>query len=81
MSDILASGRAIRTLNIIDEFNREALWIEIDTSISADIVVRVLEMIGLWRALPHQICMDHGPELISRKMMDGFAKMAYACNT
>jgi len=52
MSDSLASGRAICTLNIIDDFNREALWIEIDTSLSAERVMRVLEMIGSWRCLP-----------------------------
>ena len=32
MSDSLASGRAFRTLNILDDFNCEALWIEVDTS-------------------------------------------------
>ncbi len=33
MSDNLSSGRAFRTLNILDNFNREALWIEVDTSL------------------------------------------------
>jgi putative transposase len=73
MSDSLANGRAIRTLNIIDDFNREALWIEIDRSLPADRVVRVLEMIGSWRGLPQQIRMDNGPELISHRMV-GWAR-------
>ena len=73
MSDSLASGRAIRTLNIIDDFNREVLWIEIDTSLPAARVVRVLEMIGSWRGLPQQIRMDNGPELISHRMV-GWAR-------
>jgi putative transposase len=68
MCDSLASGRAIRTLNVIDDFNREALWIEIDRSLPAERVVRVLEMIGAWRGLPQQIRMDNGPELISHRM-------------
>jgi putative transposase len=68
MSDSLSSGRAIRTLNIIDDYNREALWIEIDTSLPADRVVRVLEDLLLWRAAPTQIRMDNGPELISQRL-------------
>lgn len=68
MSDSLSTGRAIRTLNIIDDYNREALWIEVDTSLSAERVVRVLENIMLWRATPKQIRMDNGPELISQRL-------------
>jgi putative transposase len=65
MSDSLASGRAFRTLNIIDDFNREILWIEIDTSLPALRVVRVLDMLAAWRGYPQQIRLDNGPELIS----------------
>ena len=54
MHDSLANGRTIRTLNIIDEFNREGLWIEVDTSIPAARVVRVLDMLALWRGYPKQ---------------------------
>lgn len=68
MSDSLASGRAFRTLNILDDFNREALWIEIDTSLPAERVIRVLEMLLLWRGSPKQIRMDNGPELISHRL-------------
>jgi putative transposase len=68
MSDSLSSGRAIRTLNIIDDYNREALWIEVDTSLPAERVVRVLENLLLWRATPTQIRMDNGPELISHRL-------------
>jgi len=45
MSDALSNGRAFRTLNVIDDFNREALWIEVDTSLPAERVVRVLEQL------------------------------------
>ena len=68
MSDSLVNGRAIRTLNIIDDYNREALWIEVDTSLSAERVVRVLENLLFWRAVPKQIRMDNGPELISQRL-------------
>jgi putative transposase len=68
MSDSLASGRAFRTLNILDDFNREALWIEVDTSLPAERVIRVLEMLISWRGCPSQIRTDNGPELISRRL-------------
>jgi putative transposase len=68
MSDSLASGRAFRTLNILDDFNREALWIEVDTSLPAERVIRVLEMLIEWRGCPKQIRMDNGPELISGRL-------------
>jgi putative transposase len=68
MSDSLSTGRAIRTLNILDDYNREALWIEVDTSLPAERVVRVLENLLFWRAAPKQIRMDNGPELISQRL-------------
>lgn len=68
MSDSLACGRAFRTLNIIDDFNREALWIEVDTSLPSERVIRVLEMLALWRGYPKQLRTDNGPELISQKL-------------
>ena len=68
MSDSLTSGRAFRTLNIIDDFNREALWIEIDTSLPAERVVRVLEMLITWRGGPKKIRLDNGPEFISHRL-------------
>lgn len=68
MSDSLTSGRAFRTLNILDDFNREVLWIEIDTSLPALRVIRVLDMIASWRGYPSQIRMDNGPELISQRL-------------
>lgn len=68
MSDSLASGRDFRTLNILDDFNREALWIEVDTSLPAERVVRILDTLITWRGCPAQIRMDNGPELISHRL-------------
>jgi putative transposase len=65
MSDSFAGGRKFRTLNIIDDFNREVLWIEVDTSLPAERVIRTLEMIAAERGYPVKIRMDNGPELIS----------------
>ena len=68
MTDSLINGRAFRTLNVLDDFNREALWIEVDTSLPAERVMRVLEMLTLWRGYPTQIRLDNGPELIAHKL-------------
>lgn len=68
MSDALQSGRKLRTLNLIDDFNREALAIEIDTSLPAERVIRVLEQVIAWRGKPKRIRVDNGPEFISTKL-------------
>jgi transposase InsO family protein len=62
MSDVLTSGKRFRTLNIIDGYNREALAIEVDTSLPAARVKRVLEEVIAWRGKPAQIRTDNGPE-------------------
>ena len=50
------------------DYNRQALWIEVDPSLPAERVVRVLENLLLWRATPKQIRMDNGPELSSQRL-------------
>jgi putative transposase len=74
MSDSLLNGRSFRTLNILDDFNREGLWIEVDTSIPAERVLRVLDMLALWRGYPEQLRLDNGPELISKAMANWAAQ-------
>lgn len=65
MHDALICGRRFRTFNIVDDFNREALAIEIDLNIPAQRVVRVLDRIVATRGYPVKMRMDNGPELIS----------------
>jgi putative transposase len=64
--DSLASGRKFRTLNLMDGNTREALWIEVDTSLPGLRVVQVLEWVAQGRGLPEAIQVDNGPEFISR---------------
>lgn len=64
--DSLASGRKFRTLNLMDGYTREALWIEADTSLPGLRVVQVLERVVQERGLPEAIQVDNGPEFISR---------------
>lgn len=61
----LDSGRSFRLLNINDDFNREALSIEVDFSLPAERTVRVLEQLIEWRGKPKRIRCDNGPEYIA----------------
>jgi putative transposase len=66
MTDALSSGRRFRMLNIVDDYTRECLAIEVDTSLGGLRVVRVLEELKQRRGLPRQIRSDNGPEFVSR---------------
>ena len=68
MSDSLTDGRKIRLLNIIDDFNRESLAIEVDTSLPCLRLIRVLEKLVSKRGFPANIRCDNGPEFISHKL-------------
>lgn len=64
----LADGRSIRLFNVIDDFNREGLAIEVDFSLPSERVIRSLEQIIEWRGQPEKIRCDNGPEYISQAM-------------
>ena len=49
MSDALVCGRRFRTFNVVDDFNREVLAIEVDLNLPAPRVIRVLERVIAWR--------------------------------
>jgi putative transposase len=72
MRDTLASGRSFRTLNVVDEFTRECLAIEVDTSLPGARVTRVLDQIQAQRGLPELLIMDNGPEFTG-KALDSWA--------
>ena len=66
IQDAVVSGRKFRALNLMDGFTREALEIEVDTSLPGTRVVRVLDGLQETRGLPEAIQLDNGPEFISR---------------
>jgi putative transposase len=68
VSDALWSGRRFRTFNVMDDFNREALRIEIDTNLPARRIVRALDELIELRGKPAALRMDNGPELISDEL-------------
>ena len=68
MHDQLSDGRSVRLFNVIDDFNREALCIEVDFSLPASRVKRALEQVIAWRGKPAAIRCDNGPEYISEEL-------------
>lgn len=68
MHDQLECGRSFRVLNIIDDFNREGLCMEVDFSLPASRVIQALDRVIEWRGKPARIRCDNGPEYISEKL-------------
>jgi putative transposase len=69
MSDATASGRKLRLFNAVDDFSREAIAMECDTSITALQVARILDRAAAERgAYPTAIVCDNGPEFASREL-------------
>lgn len=68
MADALWNGRRFRTFNVLDDYNREALRIEIDTSLPAARVVRAFSELIEVRGKPAKIRLDNGPEFISHDL-------------
>ena len=64
----LSNGQSFRTFNVIDDFNREGLGIEVDLSLPALRVIRSLNQIIEWRGKPKAIRCDNGPEYISHAL-------------
>lgn len=65
MHDRLANSRPFRALTIIDDYNREALNITIDSSISSQRVARELNQLISYRGKPQVIRVDNGPEFLA----------------
>jgi putative transposase len=65
MHDQLEDGRTFRLFNVIDDFNREAIGMEVDFSLPSERVIRELKQIISWRGKPEVIRCDNGPEYIS----------------
>jgi putative transposase len=72
VSDGLVDGRRLRTLNIVDDFTKECLAIEVDTSLPGKRVTTMLERLAECRGLPNSITVDNGPEFAG-KVLDEWA--------
>ncbi len=78
VADSLQDGKSIRSFNVIDDYNREALCIDVDHSMPAARVIRSLEQIIEWRGKPAALRCDNGPEFISNLLAKWCQKMGIA---
>ena len=69
-ADTLTDGRKFRTLNVLDDYNREALGIEVDYSLPALRVTRLLDRLVEQYGKPERLRSDNGPEFISQTLQD-----------
>jgi putative transposase len=65
MHDALANGKGFRTFNVLDDYNREGLGIEVDFGLPALRIIRNLDQIIEWRGKPKVIRSDNGSEMCS----------------
>jgi len=70
MSDALWGDRRFHTFNVVDDFNREGLAIEVDFNLLAPRVVRTLDRIAAERGYPRKLRLDNGPEMVSVTLAD-----------
>ena len=70
MADCLSDGRKFRIFNVMDDYNREGLGIEVDFSLPSQRVIRSLERIIEWRGKPFALRCDNGPEYISQQLIN-----------
>ena len=70
MHDCLDDGRSFRLFNVLDDYNREGLGIEVDLSLPAARVIRSLDQIIEWRGRPGAIRCDNGPEYLSGALQE-----------
>lgn len=72
--DALANGTAFRTFNVLDDYNREGLGVEVDFGLPALRIVRALDQIIEWRGKPRVIRSDNGSEMCSAEFQNWAAK-------
>ena len=80
MHDVLYDGRRFRTLNVIDEANREALAIQVAQSLPASMLIRTMDRLVDWYGAPESIRMDNGPEMTSHDFVEWAQRKGIALN-
>ncbi len=70
MRDTLYDGRVFRTLNVLDQGNRECLAIEIGCSLPSRRVIALLDQLVALHGAPTTLRMDNGPEFLALRLSD-----------
>jgi len=69
MHDRVSNGRPIRSMNIVDDFTRECLALDVAYSFGSADVIRTFENIAFERGFPTTIRFDNGSEFTSHAML------------
>ena len=80
MHDVLYDDRRFRTLNVIDEANREALAIRVAQSLPASMLIRTMDRLVDWYGAPLSIRMDNGPKMTSHDFVEWAQRYGIALN-
>lgn len=74
VQDRTKDGRAVRMLNVLDEYTRECLALEADRTFKAEDVIDVLEVLVWKYGAPTYLRSDNGPEFVAKKVKDWLAE-------
>jgi hypothetical protein len=69
MSDSLGDQRRFRTFNVLVDYNRERLGIEVDFSLPSGPIICTLKQVIKWCGRSLALCCDNGPNYISQNLI------------
>jgi putative transposase len=75
MSTRTRDGRALRLLNVLDEYSRECLAIRVARRLTSDDVLACLADLFVERGIPDYLRSDNGPEFIANVVREWLARI------